>query len=197
MDDGLAKQLLTLFFKAPLVNALLVFEENDYLGVVLKRDIERGLKEANFELYRNINLIHRDDLGNVLFRHQVTKSVSIPVIDKAGTFVKFISYDEFVSQLYFEKYIFKFDPESVLDNLDHPMIITNHFKKVLYLNKMALEMLQEDALGGKMASILKEFRIEINGDRMFVTKDDMTYYLIINNSSTKNFSYIIYQFFAV
>ncbi len=195
MDDAVAKNLLQLFFQAPLVNALLVFEDNDYLGVVFKRDIERGISTGSFQLFENISFIRSDDLQTVLFSHQVTKSVRIPVIDKVGNLLRIISYDEYMSQLFFEKFIFKFDLEAVLDNLDHPLIITNHFKKVLYLNKRALEMIEKDFLGRKMSELLKNFTVEMVNDKMILTKDEAIYHLVINHSSMKNFSFIIYQFF--
>ncbi len=43
MDTELIKDLMELFFHAPMANGILVFEDNDYLGVVLKRDIEIGI----------------------------------------------------------------------------------------------------------------------------------------------------------
>lgn len=196
MEDQLAKSLLQLFFQAPLVNAILVFEDNDYLGVVFKKDIERGIMTGNFQLFENISFIRTDDLQTVLFSHQVTKSVRIPVIDKVGNLIRIISYDEYMSQLFFEKFIFKFDLESVLDNLDHPLIITNHFKKTLYLNKKALEMIEKDFLGRKIPELMKSFNVEMSGDKIILTKDDKTYHLVINNSSMKNFSFILYQFFS-
>ncbi len=118
------------------------------------------------------------------------------MIDKGGSLIRIISYDEFMSQLFFEKFIFKFDLESALDNLDHPLIITNHFKKILYLNKKALEMIEKDILGRKITELLKTFTIEMVNDRMILTKDDNIYNLVINSSTMKNFSFVIYQFFS-
>lgn len=197
MDDHLPKRLLQLFFKTPLVNALLVFEDNEYFGVVLKRDVELGMRDNDFKLFENINVIDVYELPTVLFSHNITDNALIPVIDKTGNLIKIISYTEFESQFYFDEFIGGFLIDEVISNLDHPIIITNHFKKILYLNNRAFLMIGKDYLGGKFSDLIKSYDIEIVGDKMIVSKDDKMYHLSINYSATKKFAYHVYQFFLI
>lgn len=197
MEEKLARRLLQLFFQAPLVNALLVFEDSDYLGIVFKKDIERGVTSGDFELFENISTISVDQLPAALFGGRATKSAMIPVIDKAGETIGIISYDEFLSQLMFEKYIFRFDLEPVLDNLDHPVLITNTFKKILYLNKEALTLFQKDMAGKAFGAAIKDFEMEMRGEQMIVSRGDEMFRLFISQSPMKNFSFIFYQFFYI
>jgi hypothetical protein len=197
MDEKLAKRLLSHFFKAPLVNAMLVFEDNSFLGAVLKKDIERGIIENNFNLFENINIINESEILQVLFYHNPQKNATIPVIDKGGNLIKIISFTEFESQFSLNRYLDKFKTDNVIEYLDHPVLITNCFKKILYLNREALKMIGEDFLGHKLSDLLKRFDIEIASDRMIVSKDDNMYHLIINYSSEEDFDYQVYQFFLI
>ncbi|OHD53424.1 MAG: hypothetical protein A2Y33_14990 [Spirochaetes bacterium GWF1_51_8] len=197
MEKDIAQKLLGLFFKAPLVHALLVFEDNEFFGVVFKRDIELGMREGNFELYENINTIRVDELSSMLFANQATSTTVIPVIDKVGNLVKIMTYEEYESHFHFDRYIANFSVSPVLDNLDHPVVVTNHFKRILYMNNLAMETAGKDYLGWNVNSLLKQFDIEIAGEKMIVTKDDKVFHLHIHYSLAENFSYHVYQFLPV
>jgi hypothetical protein len=197
METELAKNLMELFFHAPAVNGILVFEDNDYLGVILKRDIEIGVMEGNFNLFENINFMKLAQLPPVLFKNEGLKNIKIPVVDKTGNLIRIISYEEFLSQFFFDEFINHFKTENVLDHLEHPVVITNHFKKTVYLNKSALELIERDILGKNLSIFLKTFDIKMDGEQMFLKKKDHEYRLVISSSSSKNFSFFVYQFFKI
>ena len=196
MDIELAKELLELFFHAPAVNGILVFEDNDYLGVVLKRDIEIGIMEGNFNLFENINFMKINQIQNSLFKNETIKSTKIPVVDKAGKLIRIISHEEFLCHFYFEDFIEHFKEGNVFDYLDHPLVITNHFKKTIYANKKALEWIEKDFIGKNFTSVLKQFDIRITSGEMFIEKKETYYRLFISHAAAKNFSYYVYQFFS-
>jgi hypothetical protein len=197
MEIELAQKLLSFFFKAPLVNALLVFEDNEYFGVVFKRDIEMGLREGNFQLFENISTIRAEELTTVLFAQQVSSGTVIPVIDKVGNLNKIISYEEFESHFHFDRFIADFSVAPVIESLDTPIMVTNHFKRILYMNRGAYEIAEKDFTGWNIGSLLKQFEIEISGDKMLVTAGEMTYQLHIHFAMAENFSYHVYQFIPV
>jgi len=197
MEIELAQKLLSFFFKAPLVNALLVFEDNEYFGVVFKRDIEMGIRDGSFRLFENISTLRAEELATVLFAQQVSSDTVIPVIDKVGNLNKIISYEEFESHFHFDRFIENFSVSPVIDSLDTPIIVTNHFKRILYMNRGAYEIAGKDFTGWNISSLLKQCEIEISGDRMLATAGERTYQLHIHFSLTEIFSYHVYQFIPV
>jgi hypothetical protein len=191
---SLARRLMELFFQAPAASALLVFEDNDYLGVVLKRDIEIGISEGNFSLSENLNFVKQKDLPAVIFREN-GNGVKIPVIDREGELIRIISHEEYVCQFQFESYIPHFSEQAVLDSLEHPVVITSHFKKVVYANKKAMELFNMDLVGRNIAPVLKDFHMNVVKDSMILEQNGALYRLTISHSLTRNFSYLFYQFF--
>ncbi len=194
MEIELARSLMNLFFQAPAAHGILVFEDNDYLGVVLKRDIEIGIMEGSFNLFENINMIKLNQLTQVVFKNQTSKNLQVPVIDKAGSLMRIISFEEFQCQFYFDEYTPHFNIQNVLDELEHPLVITNHFKKTIYANKKAMEMLECDIEGKNFSEILKHFEIKTIGTFMLIENCKHSYNLIISHSETKHFSYFVYLF---
>jgi len=197
MEIELAKDLMKLFFRAPAANGILVFEDNDYLGVILKRDIEIGIAEGNFNLFENINMIRVVQLPQILFKSNTSRNLQVPVIDKAGSFIRIISYEEFMSQFFFEEYLNHFKIQNVFENLEHPLVITNHFKKTLFANKQALELIKSDIEGKNFCEILKQFEIKKVRTFLWVEKGKNSYQLIVSHSESKNFSYYVYLFLKV
>jgi transcriptional regulator with PAS, ATPase and Fis domain len=197
-QNHLAQHLLQLFFQAPLVNALLVFEDHDYLGIIFKKDIQIGITEQNFDLELNINFIDAAEVRDIILSPDREKeSLKIPVVDKEGHLIKIISFSEFESQFYFNHFLESFSLEHIWDHMDHPLIITNHFNKVLYLNKEAFIMAGKDLLGSRLNKFLNQFEIEIIQDRMTLTRGDKMYHLVISHSHDDTFDYQIYQFFEI
>jgi hypothetical protein len=196
-EIDLAKSLMKLFFHAPAAHGLIIFEDNDYLGVVLKRDIEIGIMEGRFSLYENISMIKISQLSQTLFKSNTTKNVQVPVIDKTGALLRIISYDEFQCQFYFDEYIPHFKILGVIDDMEHPFVITNHFKKTIYANRQALELIQRDIEGKIFSEALKRFEIKNVGDFMRVINKDSSYNLIISHSESRNFSYYVYIFLKI
>jgi hypothetical protein len=196
-DIELAKKLMQLFFLAPAAHGALVFEDNDYLGVVLKRDIEIGIMEGCFSLFENINLIKMSQLTQTLFRNNNSKNLLLPVIDKGGTLLRIISYEEFQCHFFFDEYIPHFKIQGVLDDLECPLVITNHFKKAIFANRKALELIERDIEGRNFSDFLKQFNIKNVGYFMIVEKKGLSYNLIISHSENKNFSYYFYLFLKI
>ena len=194
-ENELIKDLMELFFHAPMANGILVFEDNDYLGVVLKRDIEIGIMDGNFNFFENISFIKLNQLQNSLFKKESLKANKVPVVDKTGKLIRIISFEEFQSQFYFDEFIPHFKEQNVFDNLEHPLVITNHFKKTIYANKSALELMERDIIGKNYSSLLKLFEIQMVEGSMILEKKEEIYQLSISHSLAKNFSYYVYQFF--
>lgn len=197
MEVELAKELMQYFFHAPGANGILVYEDNDYLGIVLKRDIEIGIMEGNFNLFENINFVRLNQITGVLFKNENIKNAQIPVIDKTGKLIRIISQEEFQCHFYFDEYIGHFKEQLVLDNLEHPFIMTSHFKKTIYANKAALELFEKDIIGKSFNLILKLYQIKIKDNLMVLEKNENTYNLIISHSCTPQFSCFIYQLFKL
>lgn len=197
MEIELARELIQLFFLAPGTNGILVFEDNDYLGVILKRDVEMGLSEGTFQLFENINTIRAAQLPQVLFKKGEGKNCKVPVVDKAGKLQRILSHDEFLCQFDFESYKGHFKPQSVLDDLDHPFIITNFFKKTIYANKQALALAGKDFIGKSFTPVLKSFHLRLEGPEMFLIRNDETFRLCISRSESKNFATWVYQILPV
>ncbi len=197
MELALAKELMKYFFQAPSVNALLVFEDNEYLGIVLKKDIEFGITSGNFKLYENINFIKPSEVTDIIFKENNKKNSRIPVIDKTGGLINIISYEEFLSHFYFDEFIQNFKLSPIFDNLDYPMLITNYFKKCIYANKMAFEIAEFDIIGKSILHLFKKFEIKKLENGLNLEKNGETFNLIISQSRTKNFTYFVYHFFKI
>ncbi len=193
--ENVAKDLIKYFFQAPTANGLLVFEDTEYLGVVLKKDIEFGIKEGNFKLFENINFIKISNVENIIFKEENKKNSRVPVIDKVGTLLKIISYDEFVSHFYFDDFLKNFKVSNVFDYADCPIFVTNFFKKCLYANKRGLEFAGFDIIGKNISLLLKKFKVKKMEKGLLLEKDDNIYNLYITHSEAKNFFYFIYSFF--
>ncbi len=195
MEERLSKDLIKYFFQAPSANGLLVFEDNEYLGVVLKKDIEFGITTKNFKLFENINFIRISEIEDIIFKENNKKSAKVPVVDKSGNLLKIITYDEFLSHFYFDDFITGFKPNSVFDDLDHPIFITNFFKRCLYTNKKGFELAEFDIIGKNISNLLKKFEIKKMDKGMLLEKNGKMYTLYISHSETKNFYFLVYDFF--
>lgn len=193
-DPEVAKRLMELFFQAPAAHGILVFEDNDYLGVVLKRDIEMGIAEGKFVLSENLNFVNVKELSGLLFRDNGV-GAKIPVIGKDGVLIRIITHDEYVCQFHFDSYLPHFKEQNALDYLEHPLVITNHFKKAIYANQKAMELLETDVAGKNLTPILKSFHMNMVKDSMILEKNGELFRLTISHSLSKSFSYYVYQFF--
>ncbi|MGC8771760.1 MAG: PAS domain-containing protein [Brevinematia bacterium] len=185
------------FFQAPSVNGLLVFEDNEYLGVVLKKDIELGIATGVFNLYENINFLKVNEMANIIFKENNKKNSKLPVIDKTGALIKFISYEEFQSHFYFDEFIEGFKIANVFDNIDYPFLITNYFKKCIYANKKAFEIAGFDIVGKSISILLKKFEIKRVENGLILERNGEAYNLMIHHSETRNFTYLVYNFFTI
>lgn len=196
--EGIAHQLLQLFFQAPLSNALLVYEENDYQGLVFKKDVQLGIQEEGFDLAMNINYIEKQDAADLILKTDTEREqIKIPAIDRQGQLLAFLSYQEFICQFSFHHFLDGFHMDRVWDALDHPLIITDYFKKVLYLNKEALLISRKDLLGQKINPFLRQFSMEIKEEKMVLLHIDKIWELVISQAKTRDFHYWIYQFFPL
>lgn len=173
---------------------MLVFEDNDYLGVVLKKDIEMSLVKGDFELFQNINCVKPAQVAGMLFRGQPDQNVRIPVIDKAGGLIRIISYEEYLSCFHYSEMIERLDLFMVFDYLEHAVIVTNHFKKILYANKAALRMAGKDLPGLPFSVFLRLFEIRASGPLLEASRDGVGFHVLLSRSESAQFSYIVYQF---
>ena len=197
MEIELAKNLMKLFFHAPAAHGLIIFEDNDYLGVVLKRDIEIGIMEGCFSLYENISMIKISQLPQTIFKNSSAKNLQVPVIDKAGSLLRIISFEEFQCQFYFDEYKQHFKVLGVIEDMEQPLVITNHFKKAIYANRKALELIERDIEGKAFTEVLNHFEIKNVGTFMLIEKKGVSYNLVISHSENRNFSYYIYIFLKI
>jgi len=197
MSLKIAQNLMNLFFLAPTVNAILVFDDTEYLGALLKRDLEIGIKKKSFEFFENINLIRMENLEQFVLNDFSKEETRIPVVDKTGELLRIISYREFLSQFHFGKFLQDFQQREVWDYMDHPIIITNHFKKILYLNRQALNLTKKDLIGQRFSRFLKYFDIKIKDDTPLLQHHAQAYRLQKDLSESKEFFYRIYQLFPV
>ncbi len=197
MEIEMAKSLMKLFFHAPAAHGIIVFEDNDYLGVVLKRDIEIGIMEESFSLYENISMIKVSQLSQTLFRNNSNKNLQVPVIDKAGSLLRIISFEEFQCHFFFDEYMPHFKILGVIEDLEHPLVITNHFKKTIFANRKALELIERDIEGKIFTEVLNHFEIKTVGDFMLIEKKGVSYNLLISHSESRNFSYYLYLFLKI
>lgn len=194
METDLGRELIRHFFNAPQVEAMLVFEDNEYFGIVLKKDVEMSLVKRNFELGGNINRVKPSQLPLLLFRGEPGKNTRIPVIDKAGNLIRIISYEEYESHFDADTFLPRFRPSATLEGLSHPLVITNHFRKILYANRKALELSRIDLPGKPFSAMLRLFEIRSLSDRMLLENADKKYHLFISASDHKGFSSYLYQF---
>ena len=191
----LPRKLLSVFFKAPTAQAALVMEDNEYLGLFFKKDAQIGLKDPDFEFSSNINFIDRSHLKDIFFRNENHFQDLIPVIDKEGRFLRTLSFKEYQSQFFFDDFFQEFSRDGIWDNADFPLLITNGFKKILYMNKKAFLIAEKNLLGKKFHSFLKFFEIEIVRDKMILSRENEVFELRIHISQSKHFEYQIYQLF--
>jgi hypothetical protein len=75
------------------------------------------------------------------------------------------------------------------------VVITSHFKKVIYANRKAMELFNMDLAGRNLTPILKDFHMNVVKDSMILEQNGVLYRLTISNSLSKTFSYLVYQFF--
>ncbi len=192
-----ARNLMELFFQAPTVSAILVFDDMEYFGAVLKRDVEIGMREGSFNLFENISLIPIESLERYLFASKADPKTKIPTIDKTGKPIRLISHREFLSQFYFENFLQKFELQNVWDYLEHPLLVTNYFKKILYLNREALLLCGKDFIGKSFSRFSKNFDIKIDGENLLFQKNDHFCRLLMSQSESKDFFYRVYQLFPI
>jgi hypothetical protein len=197
METDIGRELIRHFFHAPQVEALLVFEDNEYFGIVLKKDIEMSLVKKGFELGGNINRVKPAQLPLLLFRGEPGKTTRIPVIDKTGRLQRIISYEEYESQFDTDAYLPHFKPSSTLEGLAHPVVVTNHFRRILYANRRAMETAGMDLPGKPFSALLRLFEIRSLSRRMLIEKGEAHFELLITSSDFKGFSSFLYQFLPV
>ncbi|MGL4389123.1 MAG: hypothetical protein ACRCTJ_07010 [Brevinema sp.] len=182
-----------LFLTYPYLNALLVFDDHEFAGILLKKDIESALKSKDSFLIDKINKVSKEDLEKSIFNENPKLNMKIPFISLTGEIQDLMSYDEFVSEFFPEDFSQRLSLQEVFFCLSHPLVIMNRFKRILYLNKSAEELLSEKARGEKITDVMLGFQINCEGDRILIHRQKEMWKLIISESESKFAFYFIYQ----
>lgn len=183
-----------LFLQFPYLNACLVFDNNNFSGILLKKDLEDSLKmNDNFLVDKIIN-ISKDAVEELLFNETPKLKMQIPFISLMGEVQGLIFYDEFVSEFFTDDFLTRLSLQEVFGNLMHPILIMNRFKRILYLNKKAEEIFSQQALGQKVSDVMLSFDINCGDDnRILISRQHECWQLLISESVTPFAKYYIYQ----
>lgn len=198
-EPSLAKNLLEMFFHAPAANAILVFEENRYRGVILKRDVEMGIAEGHFAMDANVNPVRPEELSGLVFRNGGLSPGSgvpagVPAVDEEGRLIRILSREEFQCQFFFGDFRKEFDTTGVLASLEHPLIVTDVFLKTVYANEKARDLMGGELEGENLGDRLARFHISSVRDSRFLEKDGRLFRMETVRSESDRFAYRVYLF---
>ncbi|MGL4394877.1 MAG: hypothetical protein ACRCS8_06615 [Brevinema sp.] len=189
-----------LFLQYPYLNAVLVFDDlqtSEFIGVLLKKDIENALKSQDNFLIDKISKVSKDSLEQVIFNESPKITMKAPFISLMGEIQDDISYDEFVSEFFPEEVEHRLSLQEVFYDLNHPLMILNRFKRILYLNRAAEELLSEKARGEKVSDVMLAFQLNCDDERIYIHRQEEIWKLIISESKSKSALHYIYQMIPV
>jgi len=189
-------ELLNLFYQAPSVQGLLVFQNNEYQGVVFKRDIERIMREEGCDLGSLLQPLSVAQIEEFVFSKEPTPHTLVPAIQMDGTLVRFLTFKEL--RWYFHPEEFSVGMmEVLLRSLEHPLVVCTHFKRVVYQNQKAFELFESDLLGKNIYTALRMWLVEEEDGFFVVYSDKGRHRLFISHAETKEFSLFVFQFFPL
>ncbi|SFB80103.1 hypothetical protein SAMN02745150_00858 [Brevinema andersonii] len=188
------QDIYRIFLECPQVNGGLVFDEGTFIGVLFKKDIELLLNEKDNFIIDKIVFIPTSKLEEFLFTDIPKSRTKIPYFSHSGEVLGTIFYQEFVSEFFPEDFITRLSLLDIFQNYEHPLFIVNRFKTLLYNNKAASELFPENIYGKKIGEILNPFDIYFNEKKMFISRGNQTWQLLIARSIDEHFFYNIYQF---
>jgi len=188
------QDIYRIFLECPQVNGGLVFDEGTFIGVLFKKDIELLLNEKDNFIIDKIVFIPISNLEEFLFTDIPKSRTKIPYFSYSGEVLGTIFYQEFVSEFFPEDFITRLSLLDIFQNYEYPLFIVNRFKTLLYNNKAASELFPENIYGKKIGEILNSFDIYFNEKKMFISRSNQTWQLLIARSIDEHFFYNIYQF---
>ena len=182
------------FLENPHLSACLIFEENEYQGILLKKDLERRLRDDENFIHDLIINVPKDGIEDIIFNDTPNIKMGIPYFDTRGCYLGVLLYDEFVAEFFPEDFQTKLSHREIIDYFEHPAFIVNQFKTILYINKEGESLLSAKAFGQKIPNMLLSFEITMDKDKMQVLRNGQTWTLFISKSQTPFALYYIYQF---
>lgn len=187
-------KIYQMFLEHPHLNACLVFNSNEFQGILLKKDLEQNLYRTKNDISKLIIKMQTEHIEDILFHDPPNIKTKIPYINPSGKLMGVMLYEEFVSEFFTEDLVTKISYKELLDYYEHPVVILNQFKTILYLNKLADELLSEKVFGMKISDALLAFDIEFDDDRMILRRQDEAWSLFIAKSKTPYTKYYFYHF---
>ncbi len=187
-------KIYQLFLEYSYINACLVFEDQNFQGILLKKDLERKLSDNDDCILDHIIKIPLENLEDILFNEAPSIRMKIPYINSSSKILGVLLYDEFVSEFFPLDFTTRLSLQEVFTYYENPIIILNQFKTILYMNNAGRELLSEKVLGIKICDALLAFQIGHEGEQMTITRQEEHWSLIISRSQTPHASYYIYQF---
>ena len=187
-------KIYQLFLEYSYINACLVFEDQVFQGILLKKDLERKLSDIDDCILEHIIKIPLENLEDILFNEPPSIRMKIPYINSNGEILGALLYDEFVSEFFPMDFATRLSLQELFNYYENPILILNQFKTILSMNSAGRELLSEKVLGIKIGDALLAFQIGHEGEQMTITRQEEKWSLIIFKSQTPHASYHIYQF---
>ena len=187
-------KIYQLFLEYSYINACLVFEDQVFQGILLKKDLERKLSDIDDCILEHIIKIPLENLEDILFNEPPSIRMKIPYINSKGQILGILLYDEFVSEFFPMDFATRLSLQELFNYYENPILILNQFKTILSMNSAGRELLSEKVLGIKIGDALLAFQIGHEGEQMTITRQEEKWSLIIFKSQTPHASYHIYQF---
>ena len=187
-------KIYQLFLEYSYINACLVFEDQVFQGILLKKDLERKLSDTDDCILEHIIKIPLENLEDILFNEPPSIRMKIPYINSNGEILGALLYDEFVSEFFPMDFATRLSLQELFNYYENPILILNQFKTILSMNSAGRELLSEKVLGIKIGDALLAFQIGHEGEQMTITRQEEKWSLIIFKSQTPHASYHIYQF---
>ncbi|MGL4367390.1 MAG: hypothetical protein ACRCTQ_03825 [Brevinemataceae bacterium] len=186
-----------LFLEYAYLNGCLIFEENEFKGIFLKKDLEQMLKvNDHFIIDKKIS-ISSDNIEDILFNQPPNLKMRIPYINFNGQILGLLLYEEFVSEFFPQDFQTKLSLVEIFDYHEHPILILNIFKTILYLNNKAQDLLSQEAFGKKISNVLLGFQMSFDNHIILTNQDNHSWYLTISHSFSTHATYQIYQFIPI
>ena len=187
-------KIYQLFLEYSYINACLVFEDQNFQGILLKKDLERKLSDTDDCILDHIIKIPLENLEDILFNEPPSIRMKIPYINSNGEILGALLYDEFVSEFFPMDFATRLSLQELFNYYENPILILNQFKTILSMNSAGRELLSEKVLGIKIGDALLAFQIGHEGEQMTITRQEEKWSLIIFKSQTPHASYHVYQF---
>lgn len=183
------------FLLSPYLNACLVLDHQQFLGILLKKDLERKLRDQHNTIVDLIIKVPLEELEDILFNIAPSLKMTIPYINIKGTILGSLLYEEFVSEFFPHDFKMRLSFQEIFDYHEHPIMILNQFKTILYINKIAENLFSSAAFGKKITDILLAFEIVPKKDRILLVRQEEVWDLVITKSSAPHASYYLYHLF--